>query len=158
MFSMFTGPARVLGVVNRTRNCKGFDGPAKSLDRGTPGFMPSVAEGREVNDVDWKNELQRALEPYGVDFTDLPDNLKTVLEKRQRFTLVEGENPIDLFRGRIDVQNLIQKVLRHDQSTLAVQQMRIYAVHNGITQNDGQPLQLEAIAPYPDVMKQRLHS
>ena len=52
MFSMFTGPTRILGLVNRTRNCQGFDGAAKTVERGTPGFMPSVAEGREVHDVD----------------------------------------------------------------------------------------------------------
>src|SRR5438046_6011978 len=56
MFRMFTGPARILGVIDRTRNCKGFDGAPVSLERGTPGFVPSVAEGREVHDVDWKSE------------------------------------------------------------------------------------------------------
>jgi hypothetical protein len=119
--------------------------------------MPSVAEGREVHDVDWKSELQRALRPYGIDFVDLPDEVKRVLENRQRFTIVEGENPIDFYRGRIDAQNLIQKVLRHDQSTLAVQQMKIYAIHNGITQNDREPLQLEAIKSYPGLEGPYVH-
>jgi hypothetical protein len=32
-----TGPSRILGVVDGNRNCQGFDGPSKSLDRGTPG-------------------------------------------------------------------------------------------------------------------------
>jgi hypothetical protein len=111
--------------------------------------MPSVAEGREVHDVDCKNELQRALVPYGLEFDDLPAEFKRVFERRQRFTLVEGENPVDFFRGRIDAQNLIQKVLRHDQTMLAVQQTKIYAIHNGITLNAGRPLELEAIRPYP---------
>lgn len=149
MFRMFTGPARILGVVDRSRNCKGFDGAPVSLERGTPGFVPSVAAGREVHDVDWRSELQRVLLGYGLEFEDLPSECRKALERRQRFTVVEGENPVDLYRGRIDVQNLIQRILRHDQSTLAVQQMRIYAIHNGVTQNDSKPLELEAILPYP---------
>ena len=111
--------------------------------------MPSVAEGREVHDVDSKTELQRALIWYGLEFEDLPGEFRKVLERRQRFTLVEGENPVYFFRGRIDAENLIQRALRHDQTTLAIQQMRIYAIHNGVTLHDGRPLELEAIPPYP---------
>ncbi|HUS13137.1 MAG TPA: hypothetical protein VMZ30_21880 [Pyrinomonadaceae bacterium] len=149
MFSLFTGPSRILGIADRTRNCQGFDGPAQTLDRGTPGFMPSVAEGREVHDVDCKSELQRALAPYGLEFDDLPGDFRKVVERRQRFTLVEGEKPVDSYRGRIDAQTLIPKVLRHDQTMLAVQQTKIYAIHNGVTLNVGKPLELEAIHPYP---------
>jgi hypothetical protein len=149
MFKMFNGPARILGVADRTRNCRGLDGPPMSVERGTPGFMPSMAEGREVHEVDWKTELQRSLQPFGLEIEDLPNEIKTVLDRRRRFTLVEGEDPVDLYRGRIDAQGLLQKVLRHDQSTLAVQQMRVYAIYNGITQNEGKPLELESIRPYP---------
>jgi hypothetical protein len=149
MYSLFTGPSRILGVVDRSRNCQGFDGPPRTLDRGTPGFMPSVAEGREVHDVDCESELKRDLLCFGLEFTDLPSDFRNALDRRKRFTLVEGENPVNLYRGRIDAVSLIQRVLRHDQTTLAIQQMRIYAIHNGVTLNDGRPLELEAIRPYP---------
>jgi hypothetical protein len=149
MYSLFTGPSRILGVVDGNRNCQGFDGPSKSLDRGTPGFMPSVVEGREVHNVDCESELKRNLLFFGLDFTDLPNDFRKALHRRQRFTLVEGENPVNLFRGNIDPQSLIQKVLRHDQTTLAIQQMKIYAIHNGVTLNNGKPLELETIRPYP---------
>jgi hypothetical protein len=119
--------------------------------------MPSIAEGREVHDVDFRSELQRALSCYALEFHDLPAAFIKVIEKRESFTLVEGENPVDFYRGRIDVQTLIQRVLRHDQSTLAIQQMNIYAIHNGITLNDGKPLELERIRPYPGLEGPFIH-
>jgi hypothetical protein len=149
MFRTFSGLARILGVADRTRNCKGFDGPAMSTERGTPGFIPSVAEGREVRDVDWSVELQRALEPYGLEPTDLPSEVQESMRRRRCFTLVEGNDPTGLSRGRIEAPDLLLKVLRHEQSTLALQQMRVYAIQNGITLNEGKPLTLEAIRAYP---------
>src|SRR5712692_6734419 len=38
MYRLFRGPARILGVRNGVHNCKGFEGPAGSVERGTPGF------------------------------------------------------------------------------------------------------------------------
>lgn len=149
MYSLFTGPSRILGVVDRSRNCQGFDGPPKTLVRGTPGFMPSVAEGREVHDVDCESELKRNLLCFGLEYSDLPSDFRKALERRQRFTLVEGQSPVNSYHGKIDAPSLIQRVLRHDQTTLAIQQMRIYAIHNGVTLNEGKPLELEAIRPYP---------
>ena len=149
MFRMFKGTARFLGVADKTRNCRGFEGAPLSVQRGTPGFIPSEAEGREVREVQWQIELNSALQPYGMDFNDLPPDVQKALEKRQRFTLIEGVDPVDFYQGRINAPDLLQKVLRHDQSTLAVQQMRLYAIHNGITQNSGKHLELETIAPYP---------
>jgi hypothetical protein len=34
MFSLFTGPSRILGIADRTRNCQGFDGPAPYARQG----------------------------------------------------------------------------------------------------------------------------
>jgi hypothetical protein len=158
MFKMFRGLARILGIANRTRNCMGFYGsPMEPVERGNSGFVPSIAEGREVHEVDWKTELQRALQPYKLGIEDLPNELKRALERRQSFTLVEGEEPEGLYHGRIDAPSLLQKVVRHDQSTLAVEQMRIYAIHNGITQNNGKPLALESIRPYPGLEGPYIH-
>jgi hypothetical protein len=52
-------------------------------------------------------------------------------------------------RGRIDADDLIRKTLRHEQSTLALQQVDVYAIHNRNPVNEGKPLQLPPIAPYP---------
>lgn len=149
MFRLFSGATHILGVGERTLNRMGFDGLPMTEERGTPGFVPSVAEGREVREVDWSVELNRVLRAYGIEGGDLPSDVIAVLQKRKRFTLVEGEDPVGLARGRIDPQDLLLRVLRHDQSTLALQQVRVYAIHNGTTQYEGRPLALEPIPPYP---------
>ena len=48
MYRLFAGPARILGVRDRRRNCKGFDGELGTVDRGTPGWIPNLAAGRDV--------------------------------------------------------------------------------------------------------------
>ena len=151
MFRLFEGPARIVGVRDGKRNVKGFFGAAESVQRGTPGFMPSAAEGREVPIASWRAELNAALSPYGLRFEDLPAELGEAIAARQAFTLVEGVDPVGLYKGRIDADDLLARVLRHDQATLAVQQIRVYAQHNGVRQNGGRPLELEAIPPYPDL-------
>ncbi len=149
MYRMFRGPARVLGVRERRRNCKGFEGPPDSLDRGTPGFVPSDAVGRDVPDCQWERELQEALTPYDVRLNELPVSVREALQAREAFTLVEGVDPVDFPRGRIDTSNLLERLLCHDQAVLAVQQLRVYAFHNGRPILGGRNLELPLIAPYP---------
>lgn len=110
--------------------------------------MPDLASGRDLPVNSWECELERALEPYNVTFDELPKEVRNTLRSREAFTLVEGVDPLDVYKGRIDAEDLVHKVLRHDQSTLAVQQLRLYAVHNGRVMNSGKPLELEPIAPY----------
>src|SRR5260370_3028678 len=47
MSRLFTGPTRILGVRDDRRNCRGFEGEPGTEERGTPGWIPSVAAGRE---------------------------------------------------------------------------------------------------------------
>jgi hypothetical protein len=61
MFKLFTGVSRILGVRERKLNCKGFDGPPQTVERGTPGFIPNAASARDLPDASWEIELQRAL-------------------------------------------------------------------------------------------------
>src|SRR5262249_9076545 len=149
MFRLFDGLTRILGVKDGRRNCKGFEGPAESVERGTPGWIPSAAEGRDVAIRSWKAELREAVAPYEVTFDDLPDPVRKALESRQAFTLVEGENPHDLYKGRIDADELIEKLVRHEQSTLCLEQVVFYAIHNGRAMNRGKRLMLPPIAPWP---------
>ena len=158
MYRLFTGSARILGVREGRLNCKGFDGPMGSLERGTPGFMPSTGAGRQLPVVSWEVELQKALEPFDVTIQELPQDMQAALRGRQAFTLVEGVSPVtEFYKGKIDARDLIHKTLRHDQSTLAVQQVRIYAIHNGRPLNDNKPLELEPIEPHPGFEQPIVH-
>jgi hypothetical protein len=149
MYRLFTGEARMLGVKEGRRNCKGFEGPPASVERGTPGWIPSVAEGRDAEIASWNAELTEALAPYGVSFDSLPERVRTAIAERQAFTLVEGEEPCGLYEGRIDSDQLIEKVARHEQSILCLEQVDFYAMHNGRPSNNGKKLTPPPIAPWP---------
>jgi hypothetical protein len=149
MYRLFDGLTRILGVKDGRRNCKGFEGPPGSVERGTPGWIPNAAEGRDVEISFWKVELREALASYGVTFNDLPEAVRDALDARQAFTLVEGEKPYDLYKGRIDADDLVEKLVRHEQSTLCLEQVTFYAFHNGRVMNNGKRLMLPAITPWP---------
>lgn len=151
MFRLFKGPARILGVRDGKRNCKGFEGREGTVDRGTPGFVPDAASGREVPVSSIEAELQRAIEPYGIDPADLPAELCNAIRQRKAFTLVEGVDPLDISYGKIDAEELIRRTVRHEQSTLALQQVDVYAMHNHATFDGGNPLSLPVISPYPEL-------
>jgi hypothetical protein len=151
MYRLFRGPARILGVREGKRNAKGFEGPTGSVERGTPGFVPDAAAGREVPIASFDKELELALAPYGVEPADLPTEVLDGVYAREAFTLVEGVDPPDLYRGRIDAEELVRKTIRHEQSTLALQQLHIYAMHNGYAMAGGAPLELPPIPPYPEL-------
>lgn len=150
MYKMFSGQARLLGVKEGKKNCRGFEGENSTIERGTPGFIPNKEEGDNSAIDNWKTELNEALAPYGLNFDTLPRKVRIALDSREAFTLVEGVDPKDIFQGRIDTQSLIKKILRHNQTTLAIEQIsRIYASHNGVLVNNGRPIEFEEIEPYP---------
>jgi hypothetical protein len=94
-------------------------------------------------------ELREALAPYGLTFDDLPEAVRVALNARQAFTLVEGEKPSDLYKGRIDAEDLVEKLVRHEQSTLCLEQVAFHAFHNGRVMKNGKRLVLPAITPWP---------
>ncbi len=149
MYRLFTGTARILGISGGRRNCEGFEGPEGSVDRGTPGWIPNIPGGREVEVSSLEAELRTALQPYGLTPGDLPPALQAAINSRKAFTLVEGEAPISLYKGRIDVDDLLAKVVRHEQSVLCLEQVDFYALHNGRVLNGGKKLHLPVITPYP---------
>jgi hypothetical protein len=149
MYRLFRGPARILGVRDKRLNCKGFLGTLNSLERGIPGFMPDNAAGRDLTIVSCESEVKKALALYDVTFDELPKDVQDAIRVRQAFTLVEGIDPVDIYKGRIPADDLMHKIIRHDQSTLAIQQLRLYAVHNGRLINNDKALEPESIPPYP---------
>jgi hypothetical protein len=151
MYRLFSGAVRILGVRDRRRNCKGFDGPDGSVERGTPGWIPTVSAGREVEISSFEGEVRQALEPYGVSISVLPQSVHAALLERQAFTLVEGADPLHLYKGRIDTDELIAKIVRHEQATLCLEQVDFYAIHNGRLINDRKKLSLPGIVPYPEL-------
>ena len=156
MYRMFRGQTRLLGVKDRRRNCRGFEGLPNSEVRGSPGFIPSIAAGRDVPDCQWNYELNEALRQYDVRMEELPAPVQEALRARQAFTLVEGVDPVNFHRGRIDASTLIDRLLCHDQTVLAVQQVRIHAMHNGRLLRDGRNLELAPITPYPEFERERV--
>jgi hypothetical protein len=157
MYRRFIGPARILGVRERRRNCKGFDGEQGTVERGTPGWIPSLATGRDVEISSLEAELRQVIQPYGISMADLPARVRASIMDRQAFTLVEGEQPIELYKGRIDAEDLLAKVARHDQSTLSLEQVDFFAFHNGRLLNDGKRLAPPPITPYPGLESPVVH-
>jgi hypothetical protein len=157
MYRLFTGPARILGIRDRHRNCKAFDGEIGTVERGTPGWMPNLAGGRDVEISSFDAELRHALEPYGLSTADLPGPLRTAIAARKSFTLVEGEIPVGLYKGQIDADEFISKVVRHEQSTLCLEQVEVFAIHNGRMLNEGKKLELPPIIPYPGIDSPVVH-
>jgi hypothetical protein len=127
----------------------GFEGPPGSVERGTPGWIPTIVEGRELEISSFDAELRQCLVPYGIVLGDLPQRVRSAIVVRQAFTLVEGEQPVGLYKGRIDIENLLSHLVRHEQSALCLEQMDVFATHNGRLLYEGKKLTLPAILPYP---------
>lgn len=149
MYRFFTGIARILGIRDGRRNCKGFEGEAGSVERGTPGWVPSVIAGREVEISSCEAELRAALIAYAITPDDLPPRVWAAIKSRQAFTLVEGEHPVGVYKGRIDAEDILHKVVRHEQSTLCLEQVDFFAIHNGQLLNEEKRLSLPPVTPYP---------
>src|SRR3989344_559771 len=154
MYRLFEGPAYLIGVKNKVRNCKGFMGDRASLERGNPGFIPSKNEGNNygLNSSQWgEDELLSELQKFGTDIGSLPTEVKNTIHERKSFTMVTGSDPID-WENR-DVKLFLKKVIRQPQSTLAIEQIRFYVIHNGQLLFKGKPLKLEEITHHPNFKK-----
>lgn len=148
MYRLFSGTTRIMGIKDGRRNCMGLEGAPESEDRGTPGWVPNAAEGRDVEISSCQAELRDCLAPYSLTIDDLPEIVRKGIVDRQAFTLVEGESPYDLYKGRIDVESLVEKLVRNEQSTLCLEQVCFFAFHNGDRVNAGKKLVLPPIPPW----------
>src|SRR5438270_291306 len=152
MYRLFEGPARILGVRDGRRNCKGFEGLRGSVERGNPGWVPTIAQGREVEISSLQAELRLALQSYDMEIRDLPPKLWTAIRERQAFTLVEGSDPVNLaYKGRIPAEDLVANVIRHEQCALCLEQVEVFVIHNGRLLNSGKKLALPQIPIYPGI-------
>jgi hypothetical protein len=157
MYRLFAGAARILGIRDRRRNAKGFDGDAGTVERGTPGWIPNLAAGRDVEISSFETELRHALQPYDLSIPDLPSPLRKAIMERKAFTLVEGEAPLGLYKGQIDADDFVGKAVRHEQSTLCLEQVDVFAIHNRRVLNEGKKLELPPIIPYPEIDSPVVH-
>ena len=149
LFRMFSGEARLLGVREGKRSCKAFEGAPDSSERGTPGFMPNVASGRQAPVSSLLAELDDVLKPYRLSRIDLPMPLLSAIHRSRRFHHLGRCCPQDFWRGRIAGEDLIQSTLLHEQAAFVIEQVHVYAIHNGEALNAGKPLELDLIAPFP---------
>lgn len=156
MYRMFRGKTRILGVKDDLRNARGLAGEPNSLDRGKPGWIPDEVRGKNAPAAPVLIELNHALKPFGITANDLPAEVQRVIVARKAFTLVEGVDPVNFGSGRAHAEGIIEKLLREDQSTIAIQQLKLYAIHDAKALNDGRPLQLEPIVPYPKFEEPRV--
>jgi hypothetical protein len=163
MYRLFRGPAFILGVKNNKRNQAGFIGKNNTLGRGLPRFYPSSEKeiwqiwqsGDKINpdekekdvSVDWEHEIVEQLKNFDTDLASLPIEVKDALRERKSFTLVQGIDPINW--EETDIKQFIKQILHHPQSTMALQQVKFYAMHNGKLLFKGSALELEKIEPYP---------
>lgn len=85
LYRMFSGEARLLGAKDGKRNCRGFEG-APGKERGTPGFMPTAAAGREAPIASLTAELDEVLKPYSLAHSDLPKPLLSAIKRREQVT------------------------------------------------------------------------
>ena len=157
MYRLFRGATRILGIRDGRRNCKGMEGEPGTVDRGTPGWMPTVSAGRDVEISSFDAELRDALQPYDVTLDELPEPVRLGIKRREAFTLVEGQQPELLYKGRIDAENLIANLVRHEQSTLCLEQVDFFVIHNGRLLNEAKRLQLPPITPYPGIDSPVVH-
>ena len=92
MYRLFAGQTRILGVRDRRRNCKGFEGESKTVEPGTPGWIPNLANGRDVEISSFDAELRQALAPYNVTFGDLPKTVRDAVKTRVKHSLLSKVN------------------------------------------------------------------
>src|SRR5258707_8804387 len=119
--------------------------------------MRGSAAGRDVEISSFESDFRQALEPYGLSIASLPGPLRSAITARKGFTLVEGESPLSLYKSQIDADEFVAKAVRHEQSTLCLEQVEVFAIHNGRVLNEGKKLELPAIIPYPGIDSPAVH-
>mgnify|MGYP001094847492 CR=1 FL=1 len=146
MYNLFTGTARLIGVKNGLKNCKGFVGELGTEERGIPGYIPNREKGQNTS-VEFIDELAQVLKPYGLTFHDLPGEIREALTQRKAFTLVEGVLP-KRYENSIPSQDILEKIIKQSQALLPLEQLNIYAYHNANILNKGKPLKIDPLPPY----------
>ncbi len=147
MYRLFKGPAYIIGIKNDIRNCKGFSGECGSLDRGNPGFIPNKKEGKNCKISEWDYKLLSELQNFNANIANLPTEVRNTIYDRKSFTIVCGSNPVEWENK--DINSFLKRIIKQSQSTLAIEQVKFYVIHNGKLLWRGKPLKLEDITPHP---------
>ena len=146
MTQLFTSHALIHTLSEGRGNRYGFK--AGSF---TPGYFPSLEDGRGYLVDDPEAELAAALKPFGLSAATLPTSARALWNERQSFTLVLGVGAKALAGYRIPHPTWVENLQGHPQMIQAIQRNRIHVAHHDrrtITTRD-KPLELPAIRPIP---------
>ena len=113
-----------------------------------PAYLPDPARGRKYVVDDPLQELNAALQQFGITAEGLPDEARRAFDKSQGFTLVIGVGAKG-YEGRLPVSDWLNSLKSHQQTIRAIQRNLIFVLHSGRLLNDRQPLNLPEITPLP---------
>jgi len=142
MTQMFEHYSYIQTVRNKRGSRYGF-----VADDPHSGYFPDRATGRGFPVERAVDELRRSLAEIGVDFSRLPDEVKTVAAQRSGFTLVVGIGPKQ-FRGKDAGRKLMETVVHHPQMVVTTQKNRIFVVVDGRPLAGSCPITLPEIEPH----------
>jgi hypothetical protein len=142
MTQMFGKYSYLHSVRNGRGSRYGFVG-----DDPHPGYFPNRREGRGFPVERASDELRRALAEIGVDFSRLPDAVRTVAAIRDGFTLVVGIEPKQ-FEAKDAERKLLETVLFHPQMALTTEKNQIYVMLAGVPFKGFCPVTLPEIEPH----------
>lgn len=112
------------------------------------GYFPDRQTGRDFAVADLETELNKALEPLGLNVSDLPKDAQTALAAGSGFTLFAGFGARD-YPTRLPVKELLGVLEGHTQMLMTLKLCRTFAMHNGKLLNGGQHLAIPQIEPIP---------
>jgi hypothetical protein len=156
MYRLFAGPARILRVRNRRPNCKAFAGKAGTVERGTPGLDSQCRRWTGCRDPFLRKRASASSAPVRA-FDCRPACRDARGDLGKEGIHARRESPAGLFKGTIDSEDFVAKAVRHEQSTLCLEQVDVFAIHNGRVLNEGKKLELPPIIPYSGIDSPVVH-
>jgi hypothetical protein len=150
MTQMFEDRAYIYTVKGGLGNVYGTAGGSIKL-----GYFPDRKSGKDFAVKDVKAELGKALGELGLTLSDLPPVARTVLEKREGFTLVVGRGAKG-YNPRVPAVQLLGDLIEHTQMRRTLELCSVYAVVQRRLYNHGKPLKLPEIPPLPGAEEPRI--
>ena len=151
MYKLFEGSAYIMGIKDNLKNCMGYIGQRSSQERGEEGYIPDKKTAENFKISRWEDELLSELQKFGTDIASIPTSVRDAIYDRKSFTIIVGEDPIDWENK--DIKMFLKRIIRQPQSTLAIEQVKYYVIHNGKLLLKGSQMELETIEPHPQFKK-----